>query len=138
MINSEHLVFFNWPVTVYYEDTDAGGVVYHSIYLNYMERARTEWLAALGISLADWAVAKQELFVVKSIEISYKAAARLGNQLIVTSHIHQCTKTRLLFAQSIYHQQRLLTAAKVEIVCVDSLQFRPKVLPERILQEFSL
>lgn len=120
---------FELPIRVYYEDTDAGGIVYHSTYLNFMERARTEWLMAKGINLNTHAQTHQEMFVVRKLNIEYRQPAHLCDDLIVQSRIIERSRTRALFEQNILRGDEILTRGNVEIVTLDVTTRRPKPLP---------
>ena len=120
---------FELPIRVYYEDTDAGGIVYHSTYLNFMERARTEWLMAKGINLNTHAQTHQEMFVVRKLNIEYRQPAHLCDNLIVQSRIIERSRTRALFEQNILRGDEILTRGNVEIVTLDVTTRRPKPLP---------
>ena len=115
--------FFELPIRVYYEDTDAGGIVYHSTYLNFMERARTEWLMSKGINLNTHANEHHEMFV------EYRSPAYLCDDLIVRSYILKKSRTRAIFQQSILRGEEILTEGHVEIVTLDVNTRRPKPLP---------
>lgn len=120
---------FELPIRVYYEDTDAGGIVYHSTYLNFMERARTEWLMAKGINLNTHAQTHNEMFVVRKLNIEYRQPAHLCDDLIVQSKIIERSRTRALFEQNILRGDEILTRGSVEIVTLDVNTRRPKPLP---------
>lgn len=120
---------FCLPIRVYYEDTDAGGVVYHSTYLNFMERARTEWMFARGINLNTYALTDQKMFVVKSIQVDYKKPAVLCDDLVVKTVIQKVTATRVYFEQLIYRNDELLVSGLVELVCLNTETRRPIPLP---------
>lgn len=120
---------FELPIRVYYEDTDAGGIVYHSTYLNFMERARTEWLMAKGINLNTHAETHHEMFVVRKLNIEYRQPAHLCDDLIVQSRIVERSRTRALFEQNILRGDEILTRGSVEIVTLDVKTRRPKPLP---------
>lgn len=120
---------FELPIRVYYEDTDAGGIVYHSTYLNFMERARTEWLMAKGINLNTHAQTHQEMFVVRKLNIEYRQPAHLCDDLIVQSRIIERSRTRALFEQNILRGDEILTRGNVEIVTLDVTTRRPKPIP---------
>lgn len=128
-MKEQELSIFRFPVRVYYEDTDAGGVVYHSIYLNFMERARTEWMFDRGINLNDYAVAEQKMFVVKSLQVDYKKPAHLCDDLVVETSIQKLTATRVYFQQNIYRDDEILVSGLVELVCLNTETRRPVPLP---------
>jgi|SRR5690625_1217102 len=113
------------PIRVYYEDTDAGGIVYYANYLKYFERARTEWLRALGVSQADLAQKHKQIFVVKKSEIEYLAPARHDDLLIIQSHIKHLGGASLTFVQQAVMNDTVLCQCETVIVCVHSETMRP-------------
>lgn len=121
---------FSQQYRVYYEDTDAGGVVYHSNYINYMERVRTEWLRHLGYTQS--LLAKQDvLFVVHSLAVRYVAPAYLDDELRVTAMIKELKRASIVFLQQIYRvsDNVLLAEGEVKVSCV-SCVFKPRALPK--------
>lgn len=126
---------FDWPVRVYYEDTDSGGVVYHSQYLNFMERARTEWLRALGFEQDLLRNEHHLLFAVHSMQISYRKPARFNDALLIKSRLLKASGASMQFEQNIYRGEELLCEASVRIACLDAESFRPKSIPSFILTE---
>jgi acyl-CoA thioester hydrolase len=130
-IKSNHGAF-EWPVRVYYEDTDAGGVVYHSNYLNFMERARTEWLRHLGFEQTYLKDVLNVIFVVHSMQIVFKKPAKFNDLLVVASEISKIGRGSFEFLQKISINQQTLTEAKVKIACVDALSFKPTAIPKKI------
>jgi len=125
---------FSFPVRVYYEDTDAAGVVYYANYLKFMERARTEWLAALGFPLARFEREHGVAFVVHRAEIDFKAPARLNDALAVTVEVVDRGAARLVARQHVLRDGALLTAARVTLACVDTARWRPTRMPEPLMQ----
>ncbi len=126
---------FSWPIRVYYEDTDSGGVVYHSNYLNFMERARTEWLRHFGF---DQSYLKDELnmiFVVHSMQIQFKKSAKLDDLLTITSQVAEISRASFAFLQTISLNQQTLIQAQVKLACVDAISFKPKAFPQPILSK---
>jgi acyl-CoA thioester hydrolase len=130
---------FTWAARVYWEDTDAGGVVYYANYLRFLERARTEWLRARGVMQQRLAAEKGVQFMVLRVEIEYKAAARLDDLLAITCEMRPDTRTTAVFAQRIWRepsvpggQRELLAEAEVRAVCVDAKTLRPRRLAEHI------
>ena len=121
---------FSLPVRVYFQDTDAGGVVYHSNYLNFMERARTEWLRAHGYSNAGLMKEFGMVFVVRSIKLDYLKPALLDDCLEVTAHINEIGRSRVSLIQSIMRGAEVLTEAEVHLVCVSLASFKPSSVPE--------
>jgi len=128
---------FEWPIRVYYEDTDSGGVVYHSNYLNFMERARTEWLRSLGFEQDELITEHQCIFAVHSMQLNFKRPAKFNDSLIVRSHLLKAVGARMEFEQKIYRDNELLCEAAVKIACLDANRFRPKSLPSFILTEIT-
>lgn len=127
---------FAWPVRVYYEDTDAGGVVQHTQYLKYLERARTEWLRACGIEQDALAREHGLLFVVTRIDVRYLRPARFNERLIATVLPAGRPGARLAFAQEIRRADggpEPLVAARVEAACVERAGFRARRLPPFVL-----
>ena len=127
---------FNWNARVYYEDTDAGGVVYHARYLAFFERARTEMLRHLGISqqkLLQEGIA----FVVKKMDISYDFPARLDDMLTISTKIEQIRKASIIFKQTILNQNKqIISSADVVIACVNMAKMKPCALPKLLVLEF--
>lgn len=126
---------FDWPVRVYYEDTDSGGVVYHSNYLNFMERARTEWLRALGFEQDRLRTEQHCLFAVHSMQLTFRRPARFNDALLIRSQLKKAAGASMLFEQFIYRGEELLCDATVRIACLDAASFRPKSIPKSILTE---
>ncbi|MGI6408679.1 MAG: tol-pal system-associated acyl-CoA thioesterase [Gammaproteobacteria bacterium] len=128
---------FSWPCRVYYEDTDAGGVVYYVNYLKYMERARTERLRALGYSQHELA-AQNLLFVVHSAQARYHAPARLDDELQVSAQVEKLGKARLEFVQRVVrvNDGRLLCEGRFIIASVAADSFRPVAMPAALHTNF--
>lgn len=126
---------FSWPVRVYYEDTDSGGVVYYANYLKFMERARTEYLRSLGFEQDE--LAQQGLiFAVHRAEVDYIKPARFNNALSVTAKITQQKKVSLTFDQEVQNEKgEACSRGKIKIVCLDSESFKPRPIPEAILRK---
>lgn len=120
---------FTFSLRVYYEDTDAGGIVYHATYLNFMERARTEWLLNKGINLQQYANNEKKMFVVRTITINYHQPAFLCDELLLTTEIHKQSKTRVVFWQKLFRHNDLLADALVELVCIHTDTRKPLALP---------
>lgn len=106
-------------VTVYYEDTDALGIVYHANYLKYFERARTEYLKSLDIDLNDLLKNHGLCFVLKHIEVDYKAPAKLNDVLVVKTEVQLKKQTRSDWHQTIWKDHQLMTTAHCEVVCIN-------------------
>ena len=123
---------FNWPIRVYYENTDAGGVVYHSQYLNFMERARTEWLRYLGFEQEYLKASLNIVFVVHSMQIQFKKSAKLDDLLTVSNQMITLGRGSFECHQTILLEQQVLIVAQVKIACVDALTFKPTGIPAPI------
>ena len=121
---------FALPVRVYFQDTDAGGVVYHASYVNFMERARTEWLRTHGYSNAGLMKEFGVVFVVRSLKLDYLKPALLDDLLNVTAQIKEIGRSRLNLLQSVLRGDDLLTEAEVHLVCVSLEGFKPVSVPE--------
>jgi acyl-CoA thioester hydrolase len=121
---------FRWPVRVYYEDTDAGGVVYHTGYIRYFERARTEWLRALGYSLHRLATEEGVLFTVVDLAVRFRKPARLDDLLEVVSTT-EVGGASVLFKQAVQAADgSILAEGEVRIACVDARNFRARRMPQ--------
>ena len=123
---------FTWTVRVYYEDTDAGGIVFYANYLKFFERARTEWLRAAGINQQELIESDGAAFVVKNASIDYHAPARLDDELTLTLTIEKLGRASVQFAQKAYKGDTLLVEASVKVGCVDLATVRPRSLPEHV------
>ena len=126
---SKHPVF-SLPVRVYFQDTDAGGVVYHASYVNFMERARTEWLRTHGYSNAGLIKEFGVVFVVRSLKLEYLKPALLDDMLDVTAQIKDIGRSRLTLLQTVRRKEELLTEAETHLVCVSLASFKPVAVPE--------
>lgn len=128
-------------VRVYYEDTDASGVVYHTAYLRYFERARTEWLRAFGLSHRELADQIGAAFTVSTLTVDFLRPARLDDAVVVTTELTQVKRASLEFSQVLHHDGGAipLARARVRVACVDVKRFRPRGLPpalrERLLAD---
>ena len=125
---------FSWPSRVYWEDTDAGGIVYYANYLRFLERARTEWLRERGFSQQRLQREEGILFTVVSLEIEYRAPARLDDELEISCEPRLEGPASLRFAQRIYRrtpgaERELLAEANVRVACLDARTLRPRRLP---------
>lgn len=122
---------FRWPVRVYYEDTDAGGVVYHANYLRFMERARTERLRAHGFSLDDLHRDHGILFVIHGLELEFMRPARLNDLLWVSAEITERRAVSLVFRQAVGRGEgEILCRGKIRVVTVAADTMRPRPMPE--------
>lgn len=127
---------FHFPVRVYIEDTDAGGIVYYVNYLKFMERARTEFLRELGFGhyLNQNVNAEEDfMFVVRSAEIRYVGPARMDDALTVTAQIKSLGRASLVFHQEVRRESATLTAGTIDIACVRRSDLKPRALPKQLL-----
>ncbi|MEE9342102.1 MAG: tol-pal system-associated acyl-CoA thioesterase [Gammaproteobacteria bacterium] len=133
------LAQFAWPVRVYYEDTDSGGVVYYANYLKFMERARTELLRQCGIEQERLKREGKCVFTVHSLDIQYLQPAHLDDFLNVSATIEKPGKTSLHFSQQVSCQEtgRVFCQGRVRIACLHAETFRPERLPETLLSEIT-
>ncbi|MEQ1663380.1 MAG: tol-pal system-associated acyl-CoA thioesterase [Thiobacillus sp.] len=125
---------FHWPVRVYWEDTDAGGVVYYANYLKFMERARSEWLRALGFEQDVLRDTLGIAFVVRRVEIDYRSPARFNDALGVSVRLAEIGRARLAVTQSVCREATELAVARVSLACVDASRFKPVKMPASLLQ----
>lgn len=125
---------FRWTLRVYYEDTDAGGIVYYANYLNYCERARTEWLRHAGISQIAMAQQYQAMFVVKSTAIDYHLPAQLDDELQITTVVEKMGRASLIFVQEVWRNEQRLVSARFKVGCVDVSTVRPCAIPASVVK----
>lgn len=125
---------FSWPVRVYYEDTDSGGVVYYANYLKFMERARTEWLRAMGFEQSALLNEHHVIFVVRSVAIEYLKSAVFDDLLQVTARVEHVGRSQIIFKQAV-EKNDVLARAEVKIVCVNGETFKPVKIPDAIRQK---
>ena len=126
---------FSLPVRVYWEDTDAGGVVYHAQYLAFMERARSEWMRAHGWGQERLRAREDLVFVVRAMEIDFRAPARLDDQLQVSVALVECRGASFVVAQRVLRGDELLIEAKVRIAALAASSFRPRPIPQPLQSE---
>ena len=123
---------FYWPQRVYYQHTDAGGVVYHGNYLDFMECARTELMQSLGFDLGHLARQEHVLFMVHTAQIAYHKPARLHDMLSVSAHLSRVGRARLVFAQEVKREAEKLVSAEITLACVDARTQKAIGVPEAI------
>lgn len=123
----------SFPIRVYIEDTDAGGIVFYANYLKYFERARTEFFRARGFELRK-GIAENINYVVHSLSVQYKQSARLDDELMVSTQVIKTGKTFLIFAQKVFNQEKqLLVDAEIKIACLHYDSAKPRRLPESLI-----
>ncbi len=128
---STHTIF-TWPVRAYYEDTDAGGVVYHSNYLNFMERARTEWLRALGFEQPQMKADFGVIIVVHSLSVEFKSPAYFNDLLDVHCKLIKIGRGSIEMEQKIMRDHHLLIKAEIKLAFVNADTFKPLAIPAAI------
>jgi acyl-CoA thioester hydrolase len=121
-----------WSLRVYYAETDAGGVVYHASYLDYFERARTEWLRQIGINLQEMANQQQAMFVMKSAQVEYHLPAILDDELMVTTAVVKLGRASAVFVQEVRRGEQCLVSGRFRLGCVNMSTVRPCALPPTI------
>lgn len=124
---------FEFRMRVYWEDTDAGGVVFYANYLKFFERARTEWLRALGVGQQALRDATGAIFVVTDTQVRYRAPARLDDELRVTVSLRQRGTASMTIAQQAWRGSTLLAEGEIRIGCVDHGTFRPRRIPNELV-----
>lgn len=125
---------FIWQVRIYYEDTDAAGVVYHANYLRFMERARTEWLRELGFAPAKLKQAHHLVFVIKSIHIDYLKPAWFDDQLQISTQMTELKRASMIVAQEVQRENEVLSQATVRIATINLTNLRPEPFPAALFQ----
>ena len=128
---------YRFSIRVYWEDTDAGGVVYYASYLRFFERARTEWLRTLGVAQQRLREDDGVIFIVSESTVRYLRPARLDDRLDVTVAVRECGRASLSLAQQAWRGDTLLAEGAVRVGCVDAGTFRPRRIPSSILQHLS-
>ncbi|HJU08909.1 MAG TPA: tol-pal system-associated acyl-CoA thioesterase [Rhodanobacteraceae bacterium] len=125
---------FSWRLRVYWEDTDAGGVVYHASYLRFLERARTEWLRARGLGQTELREGLGVLFVVREIDVAFDKPARLDDELDATVQVAQRRSASLELQQTLRRvpNGETLTRARVRVACIDASTWQPRRIPEQV------
>ena len=121
---------FFWPVRVYYEDTDAGGVVYYANYLKFFERARTEWLRAIGLNQDKLAQEEGLIFVVRRALLEFARPARLDDMLEVTVEPLKVARVYVDLAQEARRGTQALARAEIRVACLNQRNFRPAAMPQ--------
>lgn len=120
---------FAFDIRVYYEDTDVGGIVFYANYLKFFERARTEWLRALGFEQSDMADRLKRIFVVAGLNMDYRKPARLDDLLTIRSRVSRLGRVSVHFSQRAERRGELLAQGSIQVCCVDTIQMRPAELP---------
>ena len=126
---------FEWPVRIYYENTDSGGVVYHADYLKFMERARTEWLRSLGFEQDKLIADHQCIFTVSFIQLYFRKPAKFNDILLVSTCVTKLSGASFYCEQKIMRDDELLCEGTVKVACLDSDRLRPRPIPAFISME---
>ncbi len=124
---------FSWPTRIYWEDTDAGGVVYHARYVAFMERARTEWMRALGFGQERTRTEHGLVFAVRAMTMDFLKPARLDDALEVTATLVQCKRASMVFDQRVCRGHETLLTAQVRIAALDASTFKPRGMDDALL-----
>ena len=124
---------FRWPVRVYYEDTDAGGIVYYANYLRFMERARSEWVRLNGVDVAELADESRLMFTVRESHLDFLRVARLSDNLEVSVSLTRARRVSVELEQTVTLAGEVLCTAQVRLACVDVDSLKPKPIPDGIL-----
>jgi acyl-CoA thioester hydrolase len=125
---------FSWPTRVYWEDTDAGGVVYHARYVAFMERARTEWMRAQGYGQERMRAEYDLVFAVRAMQMDFLRPARLDDDLRVTASLASCRRASMQFVQTVRRGEELLLTAQVRIAALSASDFRPRGMDDALYQ----
>lgn len=129
---------FTWTIRVYYEDTDAGGVVFYANYLKFFERARTEWLRAAGFGQQEMTETHRIMFVVKNTAVEYHAPAKLDDELKLSVVVERLGRASVQFLQEAWRMDaegpRLLSTGRIKVGCVDTASFRPTTIPDAVFE----
>ena len=123
---------FSWPTRIYWEDTDAGGVVYHARYVAFMERARTEWMRAMGYGQEAMRSGDGQVFVVRAMALDFLRPARLDDALETTVELLQCRRASLVMRQAVLRDGQPLVTAQVRLAAVGARDFRPQAMDDTL------
>ena len=134
-MTSENENRFLWPIRIYYEDTDAGGVVYHTNYLKFMDRARTEWLRDLGIEQDELRDKYGVIFAVHSVQVDYLLPAKFNDELIITSKLIQFGKASIRIEQEVIRKNKILCKGIIKVATLDETSLRPKAIPKHLYEK---
>ena len=126
---------FSWPTRVYWEDTDAGGVVYHAQYLAFLERARSEWMRAQGYGQELLRLEHGLVFAVRAMTLDFLKPARLDDALAVSASLRECRRASAVFTQAIHRGDELLLTASVRVAALDAGAFRPCAIPSPLYEQ---
>jgi len=133
---TKHAQLFTLPVRVYFQDTDAGGVVYHASYVNFMERARTEWMRGFGFTNAGLMKELGVVFVVRSLKLDYLKPALLDDLITVSAHLKEIGRSRVTLLQTIMRGEEKLVEAEIHLVSVSLESFKPVSVPDVLREQW--
>ena len=133
---SKHAQLFTLPIRVYFQDTDAGGVVYHASYVNFMERARTEWMRGFGFTNAGLMKELGVVFVVRSLKLDYLKPALLDDLITVSAQLKEIGRSRVTLLQTIMRGEDKLVEAEIHLVSVSLESFKPVSVPEVLREQW--
>jgi acyl-CoA thioester hydrolase len=133
---TRHVQEFSLPVRVYFQDTDAGGVVYHASYVNFMERARTEWMRGFGFTNAGLMKELGVVFVVRSLKLDYLKPALLDDMLNVSVQLKAIGRSRVTLHQNMMRGDEILVEAEIHLVSVSMESFKPVSVPEVLREQW--
>lgn len=141
-MTSKNEKVFLWPVRIYYEDTDAGGVVYHTNYIKFMERARTEWLRELGFEQDELRDKDGVIFAVRSVQVDYFLPAKFNDELTISSEVINFGKASITIEQEVVRvssdtskKNELLCKGIIKVATLDATLFRPKAMPTHLYEK---
>lgn len=126
---------FLWPIRVYYEDTDAGGVVYHTNYIKFMERARTEWLRHLGVEQDELRDNNGVIFAVRSVQVDYFLPAKFNDELLISSEVIKKGKASIIIGQEIIKNSEVLCKGVIKVASLDDKSFKPKAMSDSLYEK---
>lgn len=133
---SKHAQLFTLPIRVYFQDTDAGGVVYHASYVNFMERARTEWMRGFGFTNAGLMKELGVVFVVRSLKLDYLKPALLDDLITVSAQLKEIGRSRVTLLQAIMRGEEKLVEAEIHLVSVSLENFKPVRVPDVLREQW--
>lgn len=126
---------FSIPVRVYYEDTDAGGLVYYANYLKFMERARTEWLRGLGFEQDALSAEEGVIFAVRAVKVDFYKPGRFNDLLAATVNVRRRGGASLILKQEVQRNSTTLCQAEVKVACLDAQSLSPRPIPNRVVAQ---
>ena len=135
---TSHSQIFTLPIRVYFQDTDAGGVVYHASYVNFMERARTEWMRSFGFTNAGLMKELGVVFVVRSLKLDYLKPALLDDLLSVSAQLKDVGRSRVTLHQTVTRGEDLLVEAEINLVSISLESFKPVSVPEVLRKQWKV